>query len=220
MNDNLQQELFDAFEANDLEAVKRCIEQGADVNATDINGRSTLHDAAHWNLDVEIMKYLASQGANVNAKDINGYTPLHCVSRRSGIASQYDDEVNRYEQKRACAGMIDLWSRECELRKQYWDRARDILEERYTDGSTVILAFLIDKGADVNAKNVCGRTPLHYAVESNPFLSDIQYLIRRGANVNAVDDEGKTPLDIAKHPKIRKILLAAEVKSGDNAETE
>lgn len=68
-----------------------------------------------------------------------------------------------------------------------------------------IIEILIANGANVNAKNRDGKTPLHLAVApthwnlndtaTKPILIDI--LIAKGADVNAKDNEGNTPLNLA-----------------------
>lgn len=58
----------------DIEAVKKFIEYGVDVNEKS-NGMSPLMIAARYN-KVEIMKILLSKGANLNEKDDKGFTAL------------------------------------------------------------------------------------------------------------------------------------------------
>ncbi len=56
--------------------------------------------------------------------------------------------------------------------------------------------MLITKGANVNAKNPNGRTPLFNAtVEGSKETAEL--LIAKGADVNAKDPDGETPLDLA-----------------------
>jgi ankyrin repeat protein len=56
---------------------------------------------------------------------------------------------------------------------------------------------LLKAGADVNARNVIGWTPLMYASKySNPEL--ISILLKAGADVNAKNADGVTALDYAK----------------------
>lgn len=63
-----------AVSKGDIEAVKKFIEYGADVNEKS-NGMSPLMMAARYN-KVEIIKILLSNGANLNAKDEKGFTAL------------------------------------------------------------------------------------------------------------------------------------------------
>ena len=51
-------------------------------------------------------------------------------------------------------------------------------------------------GADVNAKNDGGFTPLH-AAALNGHKEIAELLIEKGANLNAKDRRGRTPLDQA-----------------------
>jgi ankyrin repeat protein len=52
---------------------------------------------------------------------------------------------------------------------------------------------LLAQGAQANARNCFGRTPLHDAVESQS-LDTVTALLRGKANPNVVDDDGMTPL--------------------------
>ncbi len=51
--------------------------------------------------------------------------------------------------------------------------------------------LLLDKGADVNAKNRRSSTPLHWAI---PDEAKVRLLLDRGAAINAKQVEGRTPL--------------------------
>ena len=54
----------------------------------------------------------------------------------------------------------------------------------------------LDKGVDVNAKNVDGHTPLHFAaMKGHKEIAEL--LIATGTNVNAKNKAGQTPLDWA-----------------------
>jgi ankyrin repeat protein len=65
-------------------------------------------------------------------------------------------------------------------------------------GHRQIAQVLLDAGADLNAKDKQGFTPLHWAVYESLLLPEAQevakLLVVRGADVNARDREGSTPL--------------------------
>jgi ankyrin repeat protein/glyoxylase-like metal-dependent hydrolase (beta-lactamase superfamily II) len=58
-----------------LEAVKLCVELGADVNASNDSGETALHGAALRGAD-QIAQYLVEKGAKLDAKDKRGHTAL------------------------------------------------------------------------------------------------------------------------------------------------
>ncbi|KAL7293455.1 hypothetical protein TKK_0013215 [Trichogramma kaykai] len=50
-----------------------------------------------------------------------------------------------------------------------------------------------NKPMDVDARDRCGRTPLHYALQQR-HRKNFEFLLRSGADPNVADDEGSTPL--------------------------
>ena len=62
-------------------------------------------------------------------------------------------------------------------------------------GQNEIVELLIAKGADVNATDGDGDTPLHLAGNNTATKEIAELLIAKGADVNARDDDGETPLD-------------------------
>ncbi len=69
-----------------------------------------------------------------------------------------------------------------------------------------IAELLISKGADVNAKNENGQTPLFDAAVAG-HKEIVELLIANGANVNAKNDYGTTPLHNSKK-EIVELLIA------------
>lgn len=61
-------------------------------------------------------------------------------------------------------------------------------------GTLETLQWLVAAGADVNAKNARGSTPLHWAVTDD---AKVRLLLARGAAVNAKLADGRTPLYLA-----------------------
>ena len=68
---------------------------------------------------------------------------------------------------------------------------------------------LLDNGADVNARNASGQTPLILSVCAvMPF--DAEALLKKGADVKIKDDSGKTALDYAKEIKLEPMVTMLE----------
>jgi ankyrin repeat protein/mono/diheme cytochrome c family protein len=58
-------------------------------------------------------------------------------------------------------------------------------------GTLQVMQLLLDKGADVNARNRRGSTPLHWAIHD---AAKVRLLVSRGAAVNTKSIEGRTPV--------------------------
>ncbi len=64
-----------------------------------------------------------------------------------------------------------------------------------------MISYLLNRGANVNAKDHHGATALHHAATSRN-IKLIIYLVEQGAEVDSEDRWGKTPLDLAKRNNI------------------
>ena len=98
-----------------------------------------------------------------------------------------------------------------ELNKKDWD---------YVDASKI--KDLIERGADVGAKNKWGQTPLHWACERN-YIEIAKLLLDAGADVEAKSNNGNTPLHWASarnHIETAKLLIdkGADVEAKDRFE--
>ena len=89
------------------------------------------------------------------------------------------------------------------------------------NGHLAICRLLIDKGAQVKAKNSYGNTPLHWAaVEGH--IEIVRLLCDRGADVEAYNINGWRPLHLATeygHISVVKELIEesnAEINARDN----
>jgi len=74
------------------------------------------------------------------------------------------------------------------------------------NGLVVIAEGLLENGADIDAQDLFGRTPLHRAV-ADPAM--VAFLIREGANVNTRDVFGRTPLHEAL-PYVESVVLLVD----------
>ena len=75
----------------------------------------------------------------------------------------------------------------------------------HTVSCTDIAQLLLEKGADIEARNIEQETPLHCAVQDEMY-DWAKLLIEKGANIHAVTSEGKTALDLAKSEEMKHLL--------------
>jgi len=70
--------LANTGEDNIINYLKYFISKGADVNATDTRGQTSLYSTRWWRR-TKVLEFLISQGADVNGKTDSGWTPLHAM---------------------------------------------------------------------------------------------------------------------------------------------
>ena len=115
------------------EIMRALISAGADISATDITGRSPLHDAVA-RVDVRKVRLLLDESVDVHVTDRHGDKPLHMLRTFLGICEDEEEsEVTGDENEE--------------------------LSRLLASGIEIIEALLA-AGADVNAINEQGETPL------------------------------------------------------------
>ncbi|MFM2302569.1 MAG: hypothetical protein RLZZ84_2305 [Pseudomonadota bacterium] len=122
------------------------------------------------------------------------------------------------------------------VRKKEGDKVTNALNEPgtqiintkdYTTGQTALhivvarrdlvwIQFLVGKGANVNARDNRGVTPLVQAVEIG-FVEGVDELIKSGARVDDANNTGETPLISAVHRRDLS-LVRLLIKAGANAD--
>jgi len=91
-------------------------------------------------------------------------------------------------------------------------------DRQYGDRFLELAALVLEHGADPNARNDLGWTPLHYACQHETRDVDMAaLLLKYGADPNAADNRGLVPLDLLFGTReeslaIRTMLLAHGAK--------
>jgi len=176
--------LVSAVRDGDVEAVRSLLRQGADANAAEGDGFSTLHWAAKSGAP-EIAKVLLDAGATVDVKTRNGaYTPLHEASKAGNASvARVLLEAGADSVARTTTGDVTP------------------LHFAAISGSAAAVEVLLESGVNIDAREgESEQTPLTWAAAGN-HLETVNALVNGGADLNAatkVVDMVKAFADIRK----------------------
>ena len=203
-----------AASAGHVEAIKKHLAAGADVNAKDDIGSTSLHWAVYYN-HKEIAELLIEKGAGMNEKNNTGATPLHFAIQKDDneyaeLLIEKGADMNARNNKGETPLDLEIYFGNSEtfdlLRKHgaktgFWFRAEESINKAAGGGHIEAVKQHLSNGADVHEKDDLRRTPLHgAAIEGHKKIAEL--LITKGANVNLLDRFKKTPLDYATDPDI------------------
>jgi len=177
--ETVQDRLWSAINAQDATSLRVAIDQGADPNQPNDEGRVPLYRALVLQNQL-VTDTLLGMGANANANDHRG-DPLiiTAMSVGSGPATIALINAGANPNARDTTG-------------------KSVLSYAVYLKQPEIIAALVAKGADVNAPSETGdggnpAPPIFMAIKTGN-LALVQQLIAAGANVNVLDGQGSTPL--------------------------
>ena len=170
------------------------IELGSGYMALDWTGATPFFRAANA-LDVDAMKLLVAHGADPKI----GTIKLAGGGRRGGAAAEADPSGLLP----VPAGGVAVLPIHVATGHGYGDQFVANVHRFVPDGWLPAVKYLVEElGADVNARDAAGETPLHNAAARGD-NELIKYLVSKGASVTAVDRKGRTTVDMANGPQQR-----------------
>lgn len=168
-----EQTIFDYANKNDIEGVKKCIDNGIDINIQDEDGWTPLM-YAHIYLDMT--EFLIENGADPFIKNKNNYSALDfAIDNEDGIFEQ--DEVRRFLRHVMAKEMLSC------LEIVESDKTVEEKEEK--------LKNWIDQGNNINAQDTDKRTALFYITDPK----GAELLIKYGIDLLIKDEDGFTAHD-------------------------
>jgi ankyrin repeat protein len=190
--------LADAVEKMDRAAIRTLVTRRADVNASQIDGMTALHWAAHHD-DLEIAQLLVKAGANVKATNRYGVTPLSlaCTNGNgamvelllnagadpNGALPGGETPLMTAARTGALTSVNALLARGATVDGKDTVRGQTALTWAAAEGHADVVKALIDAGADFRARLPSGFTPLLFAARQG-HIGVVRVLLKAGADAN------------------------------------
>jgi ankyrin repeat protein len=177
-----------------LSVVERLLEAGIPVRARSRDtGSEPILDAVSLNQgkNLPLIQFLIDRGADVNAADAKGVTALHRAvlsCDRRVVQTLLDHGANPSPTTRE--------GRDTPLHHAANEAGMSSYYKRLLghEGASDIVRMLLEKGAEPDAINQEGDTPLLKATTPYVHVDTLRLLLNRGASVNVVNLEGFSPL--------------------------
>lgn len=196
---NINEALAQAAKAGNFDEVRRLVEQGADVNYSDIPPFLWAYFRGH----TDVCKWLLSKGGNINHDRFGEMTLLMSATVRGDV--------------QFASFLIDAGA---EVNLPLPTGGETALHKAAIRNQPETMKLLIQRGGDVNRQTkvggrtemdffgkVWGETPLHIAAVAAD-KEAIKVLLDAGADKTTKTAKGDTPLDYAqRHERPEEIIL-------------
>jgi ankyrin repeat protein len=156
-----------------------------DVNCVDHNGRTPLHYAIVGSNTATNARYLLKKGADPTIRANDGLTPFH-------IAAAYSRETDILE-----LGLIMANNKQLDIDHRN-KSGMTALHMAIKVSNVIAVRFLLSNGANPNASDQHGYTPLHAAAKYAKDMDIVKLLVNhKVVNVNSLDNCGHGALNYA-----------------------
>ncbi len=197
-------------EKNQLLMFKLLINNGAKINVATAFGDTVLHNTTLKGSNIEVLEYLIDNGAIIDERNKEGNTPL-----AQAVANRNLEHIRFYSQKGADIHATNIHSvspllnafvygidvtkilitkQNITLRDSMGNTPLHIAIEN--NASIEEIEFLMDMGAEIDARNRDGESVLYFAVKKNNRLIG-EKLLAQGADVFYAGNNNASPLLLA-----------------------
>lgn len=168
-------EILDAAERGDSQAVVSLLQRGMDINTTDRDGNTLLMIAARTG-NLELMGFLVSNRAAINPRNRFGDTAILLAAIKGSVV-----------------GVEMLHTGGAQLDTSGWTALHYAVFSESTD----LVEWLLKKGSKIDARAPNGHTALMLAAKQGK-LAQVKLLVDADADMDLEDFDGKSALALAK----------------------
>jgi ankyrin repeat protein len=170
-----------AIQSKDYKKIDSYLLKGSNININLYNGNTIVHISA-FHRDLDFLLFASERKANLAQLNNNDESILYWAA--GGQSVQYLEEA------RAILGknFNTLLAKQTKIGRTPLHSA--ILYSANSD----VIKWLIDNKVNMNAKDINGKTALHYAAGMRRWEA-LEVMLKKGGNINEADDEGKTVED-------------------------
>ena len=213
------------------------LQSGAAIEAEDLVGNTALQLSA-WKGHIAVVELLLHQAAAIDSRGSTDATPLMMAASKGktdvvrlllehganiGAAS-----ANRDYGSTAVARALDghhtatarlLLERGADTNAKYHQCSAEsllhaVVRKSSWNSQIPDIDLLLEKGADLEAKDDDGQTPLVVGIQHEK-LETVKYLLERGADLEAKDGHGRTPIAMAVQKRRLEIVDLLLEKGAD-----
>jgi ankyrin repeat protein len=249
--------IYNAASMSDIESLEKLVDKEDVINKINTQGRTALHSAVIAG-QVQAVEWLLEHGADANCVDDANETAISislgiaqnfCLSSEPNDVARFNTfrqiltllighgatpdfsygiprEIVLSHPQQVAELMVDAGPN---LNEPYSDdKATTLLHRASWWGEKKVVEDLLDIGADINAVDSAGGTPLHAATQScstgfsdvftGPHIEILEVLIQHGANVDAANNQNYTPLHgVAAYGDVNSVKLLLRNGANVNA---
>jgi len=186
-------ELKDAIRRQDMLKYAMLLTQVEDINMVypELDHHTLLHYVIRRSQSSQFPKLLVDNGANTEIRDRDGSTPLllAChVAPWSHAKMLIDAEADEKIKDNEGAGPL-----------------HNIAFNSHFSAHSKLTPYLLSRGAEVDARDEQGHTPLYYACRENRD-SMVKHLLDYGADISVTDKWGSTIFDLNLGAHVKALL--------------